>query len=130
MRDFLSTRSYQQSTEKLSNSPNGCNYTVSTGTYLSDPYCESPDRKCNYYPADIITLSDKEVQKAYDGRGIRAKIRDTDYAPYPNYSIIEYDSKAIMDACYPIPSMSYARNDGRSSDYYIYNRITAHDIIQ
>ena len=130
MRDFLSTRSYQQSTERLYNSPNGCNYTVFTGTYLSDPYCESPDRKCSYSPVDINKLSDHDIKEAYEGRGIRAKIRDAKYVPYPNYSIIEYDYPAIMGVCYPVPTITYARNDGRSLDFYIYNRITAHDIMQ
>ena len=129
MRDYLSTTSYQQSTERLYDSPNGCNYTVFTGTYLSDPYCESPDRKCSYSPIDISILTEYEIKEAYAGRGVRAKIQDANYSPYPNFSIMPYVGN-LIDRCYPIPSITYARNDRRSLDFYIYNRITAHDIIQ
>jgi hypothetical protein len=52
------------------------------------------------------------------GRWIRAKIQDTNYAPYPNFSILNKD---YLDVCYPIASITYARHDGRSLDYYIYN---------
>jgi hypothetical protein len=68
MKDFLSTTSYQQSTERIYNSPDRCNYAVFTGNYLSDPYCESTDKKCKYSYIEIHNLIDKEILETYVGR--------------------------------------------------------------